>query len=197
MTQISKAYKHGSRWRCRVRTDSGWKWCPSADSPEGAVAAAQASLQAAEVPAAQDHPAQDHPAPVPEVPDKDPPAGPREPKTKAMRAAPGDAGTRIQGPHPHEGGYRFRIITSSGRTWAASAKTEAAALWIAEAAVAKAAKQGNITIENALAAYLRYKERIGLRPESLAGIRNAVQGLFRGMLRSPVGRTSQRVCQAQ
>jgi len=42
MTQISKPYLHGTKWRCRIKTPDGWRWVrPSIETPEAATALAQ------------------------------------------------------------------------------------------------------------------------------------------------------------
>lgn len=190
---ISKPYKHGSRWRCRTRTPEGWRWCSSADSPEGAVALAQGVRDPNLHPPAEGE--------VESPPALDPLLleGPQE---RDAESGPGPQkseqdGVRISNPYPHQGGFRCRISTSAGRTWAATASTEAQALKLAEAAAAKAARQGAITVKDALAAYLKYKERVGLRPASLQSIGHAVNGLLGGVLGSRVSRITPRVAQAQ
>jgi integrase len=121
-----------------------------------------------------------------------------EPEPEPQRRALADpGGVRLQGPHPHDGGWRYRIITSAGRSWAATGRTEAQALKLAETAAAKHARQGNITIADALDSYIQYKVRCGVQPTTQSSQRNGVQVFFRGLVDGLLCRVTQRVCQAQ
>ena len=117
MTPISKPYAHGpGRWRCKARTLTGWRWCASASTPEEAQRIAQAGKDPASDDKEQDsnHGNQERESQRPVQP----------------RAQPG--GVRVQGPYRHAEGWRFRIVTSAGRTWAQTAATEAEAMRCAE-----------------------------------------------------------------
>jgi integrase len=113
------------------------------------------------------------------------------------QGGPQHHGVRIEGPYQHRSGWRYRVATSAGRSWCASAKTQERALKIAEAVAAKAARQGSITVADALDSYIQHKKRSGVRGVTQANMGNAVRGLFRGVMDSSLSRLTQRVCQAQ
>jgi len=185
-TQISKPYPHGlSRWRCRTRTPTGWRWCASANSPEEATRIAQII----------EGPAQ----PAGEVRDPDPPQDPDPDPDPAVHVQqPVQVGAvKISGPYRHADGYRCRITSSSGRSWAPTAATENQALRRAEKQAATSALQGNLSIADAIEAYVRSQQAADARPSTLEGTRRALTVYWSGMLDWPVGRITPRRAQEQ
>ena len=176
MSQISKPYPHGSRFRCRIRTSEGWKWCPAADSPEAAVALAQG----AEEPDSDFHLQED-----PETSNSS-----LQPK-ESVRA------TKLEGPYSHRGKIRYRVVSSDGRRWAPAGRTEKEALRFAEHYAETTARKGNITIRDAIEAHVEGKRQAGARPATLEGTRNGLLRYFCGILDSPVGRLTPRRAQEQ
>lgn len=181
-TIISKPYPHGpNRYRCRAKTPQGWKWLTSADSPEAATLFAQNHASAVDpslVGAQEFGIPQKHANISRSSNHLD--ISSQESEGLQSHDASGSSGVRVEGPYEHRSGWRCRLISSAGRQWAATGKTEAQALKLAEAATAKLAKQGQMTVKDALASYLRYKEKTGARPATLVNTRGAVMGLFRG-----------------
>jgi integrase len=104
---------------------------------------------------------------------------------------------RIQGPYPHEGKWRCRIITSAGRTWATTALTEDQAVRFAERRAAELAAQGSITVRDAIQAYGQRQQAADARPSTVDGTRRALTVFWTGMLDQPVGRITPRRAQEQ
>jgi integrase len=71
------------------------------------------------------------------------------------------------------------------------------ALRAAEKLAATAARQGSMTIRDAIDAQVGGKQAAGARDATLAGTRRALDLYFAGMLDSPVGRITERVAQEQ
>ena len=130
---IEGPYRHGSKFRCRLRTAEGRRWLPAADTIEAALAAAQQAVQLPPDPHVEAN-----------EPEEEQEAVGAAPESDRQRADPG--GVRILGPYRHEGAWRCRIVTSAGRSWAPTAATETAALQGAEKQAATLARQGSITI---------------------------------------------------
>lgn len=184
----SKVYKHGSRYRCRRKTESGWRWCPSAETPEEAVRIAQST------------------APDPPAFPEDP-AVPKDPALPAQEDlvwnARGDLvltqqevapplpesvlePIRIEGPYKHKTGWRCRVVSNGRRTWCPVGKTEKHALKIAEAFAREAARDGRHSVRDALEAYLRHHAAKGSRDRSVQTYRHALFLFFGPVLDSPL-----------
>lgn len=181
-TNIEGPYRHGSKFRCRLRTAEGRRWLPAADTMETALAAAQEAVQL---------PPDSHV--VDDAPDEDREVVAAAPEKDRQRADP--RGVRVLGPYRHEGAWRCRIVTSAGRSWAPTAATETEALQSAEKQAATLARQGSITICDSIEAYVRSKEVAGASPSTLEGNRRALVVYFTGILDWPVGRLTSRRAQ--
>ena len=179
---IEGPYRHGSKFRCRLRTAEGRRWLPAADTIETALAAAQEAVQLPPDPHVVDVPPEDERQVVATAPEKD-----------RQRADPG--GVRLLGPYRHEGAWRCRIVTSVGRSWAPTAATETEALQGAEKQAATLARQGSITIRDSIEAYVRSKQVADARPSTLDGTRRSLIVYFTGLLDWPVGRLTPRRAQ--
>lgn len=107
------------------------------------------------------------------------------------------SGVRILGPYPESGGWRCKIRTASGLRSAPMARTKAEAIRLAEHMAADLAKEGSITIRDALDLYVATKRKAGVRPSTLMGIRDAVGAYCRGMLDQPVGKLTTKRAQTQ
>src|SRR3954466_1343968 len=77
------------------------------------------------------------------------------------------------------------------------ARTKAEAIRLAERMAADLAKEGSITIQNALNLYVTTKRKAGARPSTLTGIRDADGAYCRGMLDQPVGKLTTKRAQRQ
>lgn len=179
---IEGPYRHGSKFRCRLRTAEGRRWLPAADTLESALAAAHEAVHHP-----PDHPGKD------EAPEEERPVVRAAPQPERQRVDP--EGVRVLGPYRHEGAWRCRIVSSAGRSWAPTAATEAAALQCAEKQAAILARQGAITIRDSIAAYVRSKQVADARPSTLDGTRRALLVYFTGVLDWPVGRLTPRRAQ--
>ncbi len=174
----SKVYKHGSRYRCRRKTDQGWRWCPSAETPEEAVELAQR-------PAQEDDPVL--PDPVPSDPVHDPVLGQVEQEQDQDQLA---GGVRVEGPYQHRGRWRCRLASSSGRSWCPAGKTPAHAVKIAEAQAQEEARQGVRLVRECIEQYLADLERRGIRAKSIATFRGMICRYFGPALDDPLARVT-------
>ena len=154
--QTSKPYPHHGKWRVRIRNPEGWRWGPSAETPEAAAAAAQDAMVA---------PASDR-APVSEP----------EPVPRACTTADG---VRIDGPHRHRAGWRYRVITSADRRWAPVGSTEAKALRLAQRLARLYAAKGTMPIRDTIDAFLAAKAQAGIRAVTIEGYRAHLGRFFR------------------
>lgn len=170
---ISRPYKHGTRYRCRIRTEGGsWKWAPSAATPEAAEQAARRAAGEDPEPAAQ-------PQDPPEDPPEDPPARTQD-------------GARLEGPYRHRGRIRYRVVTARGRSWAPSAKTQARALKMAEETARQHAREGALTVKECIAAFLDARRQSGCRPITLTSYQHSLECFFRPALDQPIVRLTPR-----
>ena len=175
-SQISKPYKHGTRYRCRYRQDGGaWRWAPSAATPEEAERAARGDLGE---------------GPEQQVPQQQDP--PQDAQQQDPTARTQDGGTRLEGPYPHRGAVRYRILSGRGRSWAPSAKTQARALRLAEETARQHAREGNLTIREGIAAFLVDRRAAGCRDVTLVGYQNALRAFFSPVLDLPLARLTTR-----
>lgn len=184
---VEGPYRHGQKFRCRLRTPEGRKWMPSADTIEGAIEEARKAAQ--EPPPPEEGPGVP-PTAGPETREPAPHGGPRDRST-----GPGPSGVRILGPYEHEGGWRCRLVTSAGRSWAPTAPTEAAAVRYAERRAAEQASLGAITVRDAVDAFLRGKEVAGAQLSTLDGMRRGLTTFLGTSLDGPVSRLTPRRCQ--
>lgn len=199
---VEGPYKHGTKYRCRLRTGTGRRWLPSADTIEGAVEAARKAAQGPKDP--QDRqggpvfPPAAEPGPTPDASSlSELPGhpykleGPRE-----QQGGTGPVAVRVLGPYAHRGAHRCLLVSSQGRQWAPSGRTEKDALRIAHRLVAAEAKLGAIAIRDAIEAHVESKRAAGARPSTLEGTRRALTCYFAGILDGPIrGLTSARAQQ--
>ena len=193
---ISKPYAHGSRYRCKVRTAKGWRWCPSADSPEAAVRAAhgETSLDSQAQPAAsRSSPRQNEDAHNFLIPEFDPTPSEKE----ALRQRDSAGAVRISRPFAQAGRWRCRLITSSGRQWAPMGATQQEARRLAERMARALAKQGSITIRSSVEVYIQTKRKAGWRSATLVAARSAVLAYCAGILDGPVSKITPHRAQQQ
>lgn len=179
----SKPYKHGSMWRCRRKTEQGWRWCPSGKTPEEAVALAQrpaqedapvrGDLSQEDAPVRGDHPVHD-PVHDPVHEQEQPLAG----------------GVRVEGPYQHRGRWRCRLASASGRSWCPAGKSPAHALKIAEAQAEEEARQGVRLVRECIEQYLADLERRGIRARSIATFRGMICRYFGPVLDDPLARVT-------
>ena len=183
----SKPYPHGSRFRCKVKADTGWRWGPSADSPEAAVRAARRGVDTPDQAAV----CQETVAGQPEE------AGSQPDRVNAPQQHATPSGVRISGPFQQSGRWRCRIITSAGRQWAPMGATPQEARRLAERALKTTAKQGSLTIRDSIAAYLQNKRKAGWRSSTLVGAQYAVLAYCSGILDWPVSKLTPQRAQQQ
>lgn len=160
MTTLSKPYKHHDKRRVRIRDAEGWRWGPSAETPEAAVAAAQAAMTAPTTLAAQNRP---------------------EPVLAPATRTAAD-GVRVDGPHRHRAGWWYRVITSADRRWAPVGSTEVKALRLAKLYAAK----GTMPIRDTTDAFLAANAQVGIRTVPIDGYRAHLGRFFRTDIDRPL-----------
>jgi ribosomal protein L34 len=164
--KIEGPYPKNRGYRCRVLTPEGRKWCATGTTEEEALRIAEEYVATGGKPAALPREVDDDPIDPPDVP---------EPPEPRKRSGP----LRIEGPYRHRDGWRCRIATSAGRQWCSPAPTTDRAYKLAEQVVAIAARQGRITVTDALAAYEDYqREEKGNREQSILNTGQVLRRFF-------------------
>lgn len=176
--QISKAYRTGASWRCKIK-DPAWRWLKESTAPT-----AEESLRLA----------QEHTASRERGSASDPPA---EESGPTPRKRGETTGPRLAGLHEHYGGLRYGIIVSGERRWAPTGKTESEARRRAEQLLVTIAKQGSLAIRDSIGVLVEHKRQNGAAASTLEGTRRGLELFWAGMLDSPVSRVSERTAQAQ
>lgn len=151
-TKIEGPYRHGSQWRCRLRTGSKKTWCRSASSPEEARRGAEEAIGSEPT------------DPIPAQPKK----------TIALATDP----IRVDGPHPHGSGWRCRVSIGGDRVWCPAGRTEGHARQIAEAFLEEALKAGKVSIAEAIGVFLADQSARGNRPSTVQAYRYALKRFF-------------------
>ena len=161
-SKIEGPYRHGSHWRCRVKDEAGRRWCRAAETPEEARRVAEQGIDGA-----GDRPVEDPPA------DATTPSRPPSPM-------------RIEGPFAHGAGYRCRVLTASGPRWCPTRPTRDHAYRMAEQVVSIAMQDGQLSVRQALEAYLDYQTSKGNRTGSVTTSGHVLRRFFGSFLDSPL-----------
>jgi len=164
-TKIEGPYRHGSHWRCRIRSESGRKWCQAAESPDEARRVAEEQIC--------------------------PPGEPRnlipeDPVPIAKLSRPAQGPMRIEGPFSHGSGYRCRVLTASGPRWCPVRPTRDHAYKLAEQVVQIALQDGQLSVRQALDEYGRYQADKGNRPGTVVTSGHVLRRFFGPLLASPI-----------
>ncbi len=161
MPKIEGPYRHGSMWRCRIKDETGRRWCKAADTPEEARRIAEAGGDGGR-----------------QVVD-DPPA---EATTPSRPASP----MRIEGPFAHGRGYRCRVLTGSGPRWCPTRPTRDHAYRMAEQVVSIAMQDGQLSVRQAVEAYLAYQREKGNRAGSVTTAGHVLRRFFASHIDQPI-----------
>lgn len=168
--RVEGPYRHGSQWRCRIKSAEGRKWCQAADTPEEATRIAETLLGEKGVPP-------DSQVPAPQVP------APQVPAPQVPEARQSLGPIRIEGPFAHGSGWRCRVLMPAGPKWCPTRNTRERAWRIAEAVVAEAAQQGQHSVKDAIVAYLDYQRDVkGNRPGTITTSGHVLRRFFAPML---------------
>lgn len=90
-------------------------------------------------------------------------------------------GVKIEGPYAHGRKWRCRLVLAGRRMWCRpSAPSKEAAIQVAEGAAQRAAREGGLTVIEAIALYEQHQRDKGSRPESLRHWRIALEQYFAG-----------------
>lgn len=161
-TRVEGPYRHGTMWRCRVKDEAGRRWCRAAETPEEARRIAEQGIDGA-----GDRPVVEPPADA---------TTPRRPPS-AMR---------IEGPFRHGSGYRCRVLTASGPRWCPVRPTRDHAYRMAEQVVSIAMQDGQLSVKDAVKAYLDYQTAKGNRTGSVTTSGHVLRRFFGSMLDQPL-----------
>ena len=145
-TKIEGPYRHGTMWRCRVKDEAGRRWCRAAETPEEARRIAEDGVEGAEGTEAR---------------------GVVEPPADATTASRPPSPMRIEGPFAHGAGYRCRVLTATGPRWCPVRPTRDHAYKLAEQVVQIAMQDGQLSVKDAVKAYLDYQTSKGNRTGSV------------------------------
>lgn len=100
---------------------------------------------------------------------------------------------KVEGPWAHRGGFRCRLVSSEGRRWCPTGRTEALALRLAEDCLRGALQQGGISLDDAIEAYLTHQREDKLnRESSVITSGHVLRRFFAPMIREPLSRLTPR-----